>query len=111
MATYQQMVPGSLSPHQWTYEGTRYQVTGLAISSGALHLVIKPSGKAKLASNTRFTLRIGTRDFSFGDTTVSASFGSDQFVFGQTPPSWSGSVGDVVAVKLLRVAPRPRTRR
>ena len=102
---------GTLSPDRFTYKGAPSTVNLLIVQNHRLSLNLTPVGKTDFGTNTRFALRIGTTDFSFGETTVSSSTTLDVFVFGQTPPSWSGSVGDVVPLKLIRVVPKAPSKR
>ena len=97
------LMSGSLSPNQFTYEGTPYTVTALTVLNGILNLRLQPSGERAFGTNPRFALRSGTTNFSFADTTIFAGGNGDLLRFGQTPPTWA--VNDVVPIKLSRVLP------
>ena len=91
---------GALTETQFTYSGVPYTVDFFAYSTEVLTFGYQPSGLIVLRNNPRFTLRIGTTDFSFEEitTTTESSLDWDSSLL-----SWSAS--DTVPVKFLRSRP------
>ena len=89
---------GALSDDDFTYAGTRYEVSRFQITAGAdpgLILQFDPLGQT-VFGRAGFVLTVGGQAFNFSDTTFDTA--SEQFQWANSGLSWSN--GDTVTVSL-----------